>query len=490
MLDPEKLPLGLTFDDVLLVPQRSDVIPRETDVTTQLTARIRLNIPILSAAMDTVTEGRLAIALAQEGGIGVIHKNCTIEQQASEVDKVKRSESGMITRPITLTPDKTVGDAIQIMQNYHISGFPVVEEGSRLVGIVTNRDLRFVKKHDTPIRDVMTKDKLVTVPPGTTLEDAEEILHKHRIEKLLVVGKTGNLKGLITIKDIRKRRKFPNACKDDLGRLRVAAAVGVTDETEARVEALVAVGVDLVVVDTAHGHSMGVIRTVQKLRKKYPKLDIMAGNVVTGEAVKALADAGVDAVKVGVGPGSICTTRVVTGVGVPQVFAVAHCAEVARKLKVGVVADGGIKYSGDIPKAIAAGADAVMLGGLFAGTEESPGEVINLQGRVYKVYHGMGSLAAMSKGRSADRYFQENSPDAKKLVPEGIEARVPYRGSLSDLVFQLVGGLRAGMGYCGTPNIAALKDHAKFVRITAAGQRESHPHDVVVTKEAPNYYID
>lgn len=490
MLDPDKLPLGLTFDDVLLVPQQSDVLPRETDVTTQLTSHIRLNIPILSAAMDTVTEGRLAIALAQEGGMGVVHKNCTIEAQAAEVDKVKRSESGMITRPITLTPDKTVGDALQIMNSYRISGFPVVEEGNKLVGIVTNRDLRFVKKLDTPIRDVMTKEKLVTVPVGTTLDAAEEVLHQHRIEKLLVVGKTGSLKGLITIKDIKKRRKFPNACKDDQGRLRVAAAVGVSDETDARAEALVAVGVDMLVVDTAHGHSMGVIRTVQKLRKKYPKVDLMAGNVVTGEAVKALADAGADAVKVGVGPGSICTTRVVTGVGVPQVYAVADCADAARKAKVGIVADGGIKYSGDIPKALAAGADAVMLGGLFAGTEESPGEVINLQGRVYKVYHGMGSLAAMQKGRSADRYFQENSTDVKKLVPEGIEARVPYRGSLSDLVFQLVGGLRAGMGYCGAKTVADLKSNGRFVRITQAGFKESHPHDVVVTKEAPNYYMD
>jgi len=490
MLDPEKLPLALTFDDVLLVPQRSDVLPRETDVTTQLTAHIRLNIPIISAAMDTVTEGRLAIALAQEGGIGVIHKNCSIEQQAAEVDKVKRSESGMITRPITLFPDKKVEDALLIMKNYHVSGFPVVEDGGRLVGIVTNRDLRFVKNLQTPIRDVMTKENLVTVPIGTKLEAAEEVLHQHRIEKLLVVDKKGNLKGLITIKDINKRRKFPNACKDDQGRLRVAAAVGVTDETEPRMEALMAAGVDLVVVDTAHGHSIGVIHMVQKLRKKYPKLDIMAGNVVTGDAVKALADAGADAVKVGVGPGSICTTRVVTGVGVPQVYAVAECSDAARKAKIGIVADGGIKYSGDIPKAIAAGADAVMLGGLFAGTEESPGEIINLQGRVYKVYHGMGSLAAMSKGRSADRYFQENTTDAKKLVPEGIEARVPYRGSLSDLVFQLVGGLRAGMGYCGTPTIADLKSKSRFVRITAAGFKESHPHDVVVTKEAPNYYLD
>jgi IMP dehydrogenase len=490
MLDPDKMPLGLTFDDVLLVPQKSDVLPRETDVSTQLTRRIRLNIPLLSAAMDTVTEGRLAIALAQEGGIGVIHKNCTVERQAEEVDKVKRSESGMISKPITLSPDKRVMDALEIMKRYHISGFPVVESDGKLVGIVTNRDLRFVKKLDTKICDVMTKEDLVTVPHGTTLDDAEELLHKHRIEKLLVVDKKGSLKGLITIKDINKRRLFPNACKDEAGRLRVAAAVGVSDETDERAEALVAVGADLLVVDTAHGHSMGVIRTVQKLRKKYPKIDLMAGNVVTSEAVRALADAGVDAVKVGVGPGSICTTRIVTGVGVPQVYAVADCAEATRKLKLGLVADGGIKYSGDIPKAIAAGADAVMIGGLLAGTEESPGEVINLQGRVYKVYHGMGSLAAMQKGRSADRYFQENSDDAKKLVPEGIEARVPYRGSLSDLVFQLVGGLRAGMGYCGTSTLADLKEKGQFVRITAAGQRESHPHDVVVTKEAPNYYLD
>ncbi len=490
MLDPVKIPLGLTFDDVLLVPQKSDVLPREADVTTQLTRRIRLNIPILSAAMDTVTEGRLAIALAQEGGLGILHKNCSIEDQAGEVDKVKRSESGMISSPITLSPDKRVSDALEIMKRYHVSGFPVVVADGRLVGIVTNRDLRFVKKLDTRIQDVMTKDDLVTVPVGTTLDAAEEILHKHRIEKLLVVDKKGSLKGLITIKDITKRRKFPNACKDDQGRLRVGAAVGVADETEERAEALVAAGVDLLVVDTAHGHSKGVLDTVKKLRKKFPKIDLMAGNVVTGEAVRALADMGVDAVKVGVGPGSICTTRVVTGVGVPQVYAVAECSQAARKAKVGVVADGGIKYSGDIPKALAAGADAVMLGGLFAGTEESPGELINLQGRVYKVYHGMGSMAAMQKGRGADRYFQENSTDAKKLVPEGIEARVPYRGGLSDLVFQLVGGLRAGMGYCGVPNIAELKDRGQFVRVTAAGQRESHPHDVIVTKEAPNYYMD
>ncbi len=490
MLDPEKIPLGLTFDDVLLVPRKSDVLPRETDVTTHLTRRIRLNIPILSAAMDTVTEGRLAIALAQEGGIGVIHKNFTVAEQAAEVDMVKRSESGMIVDPITLTPDKRVSDALDIMKRYHVSGFPVVETGGKLVGIVTNRDLRFVKKLETRIQDVMTKKNLVTVPFGTTLDDAEELLHQHRIEKLLVVDKKGNLKGLITIKDITKRRLFPGACKDEKGRLRVAAAVGVTGDTDERAEALVAAGVDLLVVDTAHGHSMGVVRTVQKLRKKYPKLDLMAGNVVTGDAVKALVDAGVDAVKVGVGPGSICTTRIVTGVGVPQVYAVAECAKVAKKLKVGVVADGGVKFSGDIPKAIAAGADAVMIGGLFAGTEESPGELINLQGRVYKIYHGMGSVAAMQKGRSADRYFREYNDDAKKLVPEGIEARVPYRGSLSDLVFQLVGGLRSGMGYCGTKTLVDLKENSQFVRITTAGFRESHPHDVVVTKEAPNYYLD
>jgi IMP dehydrogenase len=490
MIDPNKLTLALTYDDVMLVPQRSSVLPAETDVSTYINPRFKLNIPIISAAMDTVTESRLAIALAQEGGLGIVHKNSTIEQQAAEIDKVKRSEAGMISDPITLTPEKTAADALAIMKHYHISGIPIVQKDGKLVGIITNRDLRFVKKTDLILSEIMTKEHLVTVPVGTSLEKAEETLHKHRIEKLLVVDKKGSLKGLITIKDVNKRIKYPNACKDDRGRLRVGAAVGVSKDTEERAEALIAAGADVLVIDTAHGHSEGVIKTVRLIRKKYPKVSLIAGNVVTPEAVKALADAGADTVKVGVGPGSICTTRVVTGVGVPQIWAISECAKAAQKLKVGIIADGGIKYSGDITKALAAGADAVMLGGLFAGTEESPGEVINLQGRMFKVYHGMGSLAAMQKGKSADRYFQDGITDSKKLVPEGIEARVPYRGLLSELVYQLIGGLRAGMGYSGTPTLKDLREKSQFVQITSAGYQESHPHDVVITKEAPNYYLD
>jgi IMP dehydrogenase len=490
MENPDKLELALTYDDVMLIPQKSNVLPRETDVSTYLTPRLKLNIPLISAAMDTVTESRLAIALAQEGGLGIVHKNCSVEQQAAEVDKVKRSEAGMISNPITLSPDKKVSDALNIMRQYHISGIPIVQKDGKLVGIVTNRDLRFVKKMDILLKDVMTKDELVTVPEGTNLDKAEETLHHHRIEKLLVVDKKGTLRGLITIKDINKRIKFPNACKDDQGRLRVGAAVSVSDDTDERVEALVGVGVDVLVVDTAHGYSEGVLKTVQKIRKKYPKLNLIAGNIVTADAAKALADLGVDAVKVGVGPGSICTTRIVAGVGVPQISAIVECAKVAKKNKIGLIADGGIKYSGEIAKALVAGADAVMLGNLFAGTEESPGDVINLQGRMFKVYNGMGSLAAMQKGRSADRYFQENDAETKKLVPEGIEARVPYRGQLSDLVYQLIGGLRSSMGYCGSKDIKELKAKAQFVRITSAGFQESHPHDVVITKEAPNYYTD
>jgi IMP dehydrogenase len=487
MPETDKLRTALTFDDVLLVPQKSDVLPRDADVSTDLTPRIRLNIPILSAAMDTVTESRLAIALAQEGGFGILHKNCPIAYQAGEVDKVKRSEAGMIKDPITLTPDKKVADAFEIMRKYHISGIPIVQADGRLVGIVTNRDLRFLKRTDIPIEEVMTKDRLVTVPVGTRFEEAEETLHKHRIEKLLVVDKKGMLKGLITIKDINKRIKYPHACKDELGRLRVGAAVGVAADTDERAEALVAAGVDALVVDTAHGHSEGVVKTVAKLRKRYPRLNLIAGNVVTEEATKELVDAGADAVKVGVGPGSICTTRIVAGVGVPQITALSDCARAAHAAKIGLIADGGIKYSGDIAKAIAAGATAVMLGNLFAGCEESPGEVINLQGRMFKVYHGMGSMAALQK--SADRYFQDNT-DAKKLVPEGIEARVPYRGNLSELVFQLIGGLRASMGYCGCADLVQMRTKARMVRNTLAGHKESHPHDVIITKEAPNYYID
>jgi IMP dehydrogenase len=490
MIDPNKLTLALTYDDVMLVPQRSSVLPAETDVSTYINSKLKLNIPIISAAMDTVTESRLAIALAQEGGLGIVHKNSTIEQQAAEIDKVKRSEAGMISDPITLTPEKTAADALAIMKHYHISGIPIVQKDGKLVGIITNRDLRFVKKTDLVLAEIMTKEHLVTVPVGTSLEKAEETLHKHRIEKLLVVDKKGSLKGLITIKDVNKRIKYPNACKDERGRLRVGAAIGVTKDTEERAEALIAAGADVLVIDTAHGHSEGVLKTVKFIRKKYPKASLIAGNVVTPEAVKALADAGADTVKVGVGPGSICTTRVVTGVGVPQIWAISECAKAAQKYKVGIIADGGIKYSGDITKAIAAGADAVMLGGLFAGTEESPGEVINLQGRMFKVYHGMGSLAAMQKGKSADRYFQDGVTDSKKLVPEGIEARVPYRGLLSELVYQLIGGLRAGMGYSGTPTLKALREQGQFVQITSAGYQESHPHDVVITKEAPNYYLD
>ena len=490
MENPDKLELALTYDDVMLIPQKSNVLPRETDVSTYLTPRLKLNIPLISAAMDTVTESRLAIALAQEGGLGIVHKNCSVEQQAAEVDKVKRSEAGMISNPITLSPEKKVSDALNIMRQYHISGIPIVQKDGKLVGIVTNRDLRFVKKMEIPLKDVMTKDELVTVPEGTNLDKAEETLHQHRIEKLLVVDKKGTLKGLITIKDINKRIKFPNACKDEHGRLRVGAAVSVSDDTDERVEALVAAGAGVLVVDTAHGYSEGVLKTVQKIRKKYSKINLIAGNIVTADAAQALADLGVDAVKVGVGPGSICTTRIVAGVGVPQVSAIVECAKVAKKSKIGLIADGGIKYSGEIAKALVAGADAVMLGNLFAGTEESPGDVINLQGRMFKVYNGMGSLAAMQKGRSADRYFQENDAESKKLVPEGIEARVPYRGQLSDLVYQLIGGLRSSMGYCGSRNIKELKAKARFVRITPAGFQESHPHDVVITKEAPNYYTD
>lgn len=489
MLEAERLQEALTFDDVLLVPGFSRVLPHETDVSTSLTKNIHLSVPLLSAAMDTVTESRLAIALAQEGGLGVIHKNCSIEEQSAEIDKVKRSESGMISDPVTLTPNEPVKRALELMRQYRISGIPIVENDRKLVGIVTNRDLRFIKQPDIPLFKVMTSKNLVTVPVGTTLEEAEETLHRHRIEKLLVVDKKGFLKGLITIKDIKKRRLYPNACKDEQGRLRVGAAVGVAKDTLERAKALVAAGVDLLVVDTAHGHSEGVLRVVRNLRKAFSKVPIMAGNVVTAEAVKALADAGADIVKVGVGPGSACTTRVVAGVGVPQITAVAECAKAAAKYKVTIVADGGIKYSGDIAKAIAAGADAVMLGNLFAGTEESPGEVIHLHGRIFKVYYGMGSLAAMAKGKGSDRYFQEGVGDTRKMVPEGIESRVPYRGRVGDLVYQLVGGLRSAMGYCGAADLHEMKKKTRFVRITAAGYRESHPHDVIITKEAPNYYL-
>lgn len=477
-----------TFDDVLLVPAKSSVLPREVDVSTKLTKNIKLNIPLVSAAMDTVTESEMAIAIAREGGIGIIHKNMTIERQANEVDKVKRSESGMILNPITLTPDRKVREALELMSHYKISGIPVVDSNGKLVGILTNRDLRFEPDLDAEISKYMTNSNLITAPVGTTLEEAEKILQKHKIEKLPVVDKNGYLRGLITFKDIQKKKKYPNACKDELGRLRVGAAVGIRSDTIERVEELKKAGVDVIVIDTAHGHSKGVIEMLKKIKKKFPELDVIAGNVATGEATIDLIKAGADAVKVGIGPGSICTTRVVTGVGVPQITAIMNCAEVAMKYKVPIIADGGIKQTGDIAKAIAAGADSVMIGALFAGTEESPGEKVLYEGRSYKVYRGMGSIEAMKAG-SSDRYFQDVEDDIKKLVPEGIEGRVPYKGHLSDVVYQMVGGLKSAMGYCGARNIEEMKAKTKFILMTNAGLRESHPHDVIITKEAPNYSI-
>jgi IMP dehydrogenase len=483
------IPEALTFDDVLLLPGKSDVLPGNVDVASLLTRNIRLNIPLISAAMDTVTESRLAIAMAQLGGIGVIHKNLPIEAQAGEVDKVKRSESGMIVDPITVGPEQRIAQATELMERYKISGVPVTDKGGRLLGILTNRDLRFETRTDLLVSSVMTKENLVTVPVGTTLEAAKAILHKHKIEKLLVVDRENHLKGLITVKDIQKMIKYPNACKDSLGRLRVGAAVGVGAETAERAKALVDARVDVLVVDTAHGHSAGVMGTVKSLRSTFPSIDIIAGNIGTPEAAEDLIRLGVDAVKVGIGPGSICTTRVVTGVGVPQVTAIAQCAQVARKHGIPVISDGGIKYSGDITKALAAGASSIMIGSLFAGTEESPGETILYQGRTFKAYRGMGSIGAMRKG-SADRYFQEAQASDDKLVPEGIEGMVPYKGSLQALVPQLVGGLRAGMGYCGTKDIETLRKEARFIRVTSAGLKESHAHDVVITKEAPNYRLE
>jgi len=479
---------ALTFDDVLLVPNYSEVLPTQVDVRTKLTKKITLNIPIMSAAMDTVTEAELAIAIAREGGIGIIHKNMSIEEQAEEVDRVKRSESGMIVKPVTVRPDQTIAEAEALMRKYKISGLPVVDENGKLLGIITNRDIRFVKDFNKKISEVMTKENLITAPVGTTLEEAKEILHKHKIEKLPVVDESGYLKGLITIKDIEKREKYPNACKDELGRLRVGAAIGVGPEAIRRAEALIEAGADVIVVDTAHGHSKGVLETVEKLKGLFPDVDVIAGNVATPEATEALIKAGADAVKVGIGPGSICTTRIVAGVGVPQLTAVAQCAEVADKYDISIIADGGIKFSGDIAKAIGAGARVVMIGSLFAGTKEAPGEVILYQGRSYKVYRGMGSLGAMKKG-SKDRYFQ-SEVEEKKLVPEGIEGMVPYRGPLADTIHQLVGGLRAGMGYCGAANIEEMRKKARFVKITSAGLKESHVHDVIITKEAPNYWIE
>ena len=482
-----EVPIGLTFDDVLLLPAHSQVLPKEVDLTTQLTQTIRLNIPLLSAAMDTVTESRTAICMAREGGLGIIHKNMSPEAQATEVDQVKKSESGMIVDPITMDPDQKIAEALAIMKKYRISGVPITKNG-KLVGIMTNRDLRFETNLDQPIANVMTKDKLVTVPPGTTLEEAKFHLHKHRIEKLLVVDDDFVLKGLITIKDIEKVRKYPHACKDAIGRLRVGAAVGVGADLEERTAALVNAGVDLLVVDTAHGHSQGVIDTIAAVRKQYPNIQLMAGNIATAVAAKALIAAGVDAVKVGIGPGSICTTRVVAGVGVPQISAIQQVSKVTRDAGIPLIADGGIKFSGDLPKAIAAGADIVMIGSLFAGTDESPGETILYQGRTYKSYRGMGSLGAMKQG-SKERYFQADEQDIK-LVPEGIEGRVPYRGPLSDNIHQLIGGLRSGMGYTGCRTIKELQEKGEFVRITNAGLRESHVHDVTITQEAPNYRME
>jgi IMP dehydrogenase len=485
MLEQEVLPVGLTFDDVLLIPAESSILPRDIDVSTHLTERITLNIPLVSAAMDTVTESRTAIAMAQEGGIGIIHRNMPVAAQATEVEKVKKFESGMISDPITVAPEQKISEAQEIMKKYRISGLPVTKH-RRLVGILTHRDLRFEKKHDRPVSEVMTKDRLVTVKPGVGLDEAKEILHQHRIEKLLVVDDDFELKGLITVKDIEKKIQYPNACKDERGRLRVGAAVGVGDDWEERVESLVRAGVDLVAVDTAHGHSKNVLDTVSQIRRRYPDVDLAGGNVATDEGTTALIRAGVNTVKVGVGPGSICTTRVVSGVGVPQITAIGSCAKAAARHNIPIIADGGIKFSGDITKALAAGADSVMIGSLFAGTEESPGETILYQGRTYKVYRGMGSLGAMGQG-SRDRYGQADVEDSQKLVPEGIEGQVPYKGSLSFNIHQLVGGLRAGMGYLGCRDVATMRAKAKFMQITAAGLKEGHVHDVFITKEAPNY---
>ncbi len=483
----QQLRVGLTFDDVVLTPRHSKILPTDVETSTLLTKNIRINIPILSAAMDTVTEGRLAIAIAREGGLGIIHRALSPDAQAAEVDKVKKSESGMILSPITISPDHTIRDAHHLMATYRISGIPVTQE-KKLVGILTNRDLRFENRMDIKISQAMTKDKLVTAPEGTSLEKAQAILHEHRIEKLPVVNDQFELMGLITIKDIQKKIKYPFACKDDHGRLRVGAAVGIGPDVEDRIERLLKAGIDVLVVDTAHGHSQSVLDKVKMIKTQYPDLELIAGNVATAAATKDLIAAGVDAVKVGVGPGSICTTRIVSGAGVPQLTAVADCASVAKERGVPLIADGGIKYSGDVTKALAAGASSIMIGSLFAGTEESPGETVLYQGRTYKEYRGMGSLGAMERG-GKDRYFQEGRENSK-LVPEGIEARVPYKGNLSVLIYQLVGGLKAGMGYCGCRTIPELQRDAQFIQLTSAGLREAHVHDVIITKEAPNYRAD
>jgi len=482
---PEGVPEGLTFDDVLLLPARSGVVPVDADTRTWVTRKIAINIPIVSSAMDTVTESHMAIALAQQGGIGIIHRNMPIERQAEEVDRVKRSESGMIVDPVTMEPDRKIYEALEVMKRYRISGVPVTREG-KLVGILTNRDLRFETRFDLPISDVMTKENLITVPVGTTLEDAQAILHRHRVEKLLVVDEHYTLKGLITVKDIQKKLKYPYAAKDEQGRLRVAAAIGSGSDFLERAQELVAKQADVLAIDTAHGHSERVLAVAAAVKKAFPDVDLIAGNVATYEGARDLIALGVDGVKVGVGPGSICTTRVVSGAGVPQITAIAEAARAAREAGVPLISDGGIKYSGDITKAIAAGAASVMIGSLFAGTDESPGETILYQGRTFKSYRGMGSLGAMSQG-SSDRYAQDPS---SKLVPEGIEGRVPYKGPISELVYQLVGGLKSGMGYCGCQTIGELQEKARFIRITAAGLRESHVHDVIITKEAPNYRLE
>jgi len=486
MLDPD-IKTGLTFDDVLLVPARSNVVPAEVDVSTHLTRNIKINIPLISAAMDTVTEAKLAIAIAREGGIGIIHRAMSIEQQVSEIDKVKKSESGMIVDPITMQPSEKISKALEIMRRYRISGVPITK-GRKLVGILTNRDLKFETNLNKKASEVMTKKGLITAGEGITLEEAKEILHKYKIEKLPIVKKDMTLVGLITIKDIEKKIKYPNACKDSLGRLRVGAAIGVGKDAIERARALINAGVDVIVVDTAHGHSTRVIATVKELKKRFPDIEVVAGNVATAEATKDLIEAGADAVKVGVGPGSICTTRIVAGAGVPQITAIHECSLMADRYNIPIIADGGIKYSGDITKAIAAGASSVMIGSLFAGTDESPGELILYQGRTYKVYRGMGSIGAMEAG-SKDRYGQEGT-ETSKLVPEGVEGRVPYKGPLSASIHQLVGGLRSGMGYCGCRNIEELRKKTKFIKITPAGLRESHVHDVTVTKEAPNYRLE
>ncbi len=485
----EEIKEGLTFDDVLLVPAYSEILPGDTDTATKFSRNINLNIPLCSSAMDTVTEAGLAIALAQQGGIGVIHKNFSIERQAEEVDKVKRSESGMIVDPVTIYDDRTVSEALSVMQRFKISGIPVVDANNLLVGIITNRDLRFETRFDIPVSEVMTKQPLVTVPVGTTLNEAKVKLQKHRIEKLLVVDDGGLLKGLITVKDIQKAIRYPFAAKDELGRLRVAAAIGATGDFLERAEELVKSRADAIIIDTAHGHSSRVIEAVKRVKQKFSDFEIIAGNVATAEATKALIDAGVDAVKIGIGPGSICTTRVVTGAGVPQITAIIECVNAAKDSGVPIIADGGVKFSGDVAKAIAAGANSVMIGSLFAGTEEAPGEVILFQGRNFKTYRGMGSIGAMKKG-SSDRYSQEGTVSDSKYVPEGIEGRVAYKGTLAEMVTQLVGGLRSGMGYTGCKNIKDLQENARFIRITSAGLRESHVHDVIITKEAPNYRLE